>query len=270
MSKVIGLYNIKDGIWDKLIYVHSLSDGGACVNGARANIFLHRAGDKFRSGDADYAIVLPRDTKIHAGRLFAINGGECLLAVRDEGAISVQVPGFIGVSSRFELWRSINSAVLTISDKCSRGEREDASGAALADLAEAIGSTVIERAVVPDEREVISAAVKKWADRGDINLILTTGGTGLSARDVTPEALMDVHDRVVPGFGETMRSRTMVYTPRSFLTRSLAVVRGKTLVIAFPGSETAVRQCFEAIMPGLRHGVEILCGWDAECGHHHK
>lgn len=270
MSRVIGLYNIKNDCWDKLVYIHSVSGGGVCVNGEPTRIYLHRAGEEFRSDDMDYAIVLPKDAKMHEGQLFAVNAGECLFKVADNYALSVQVSGFVGVSSHFEFWRSINAAVLTISDKCSSGEREDTAGAVLVDLAEAVGAKVILREVVPDEREVISKVISDWADKGNVNLILTTGGTGLSRRDVTPEALMDVHERIVPGFGEIMRSHTMLYTPRSFLTRSLAVVRGETLVIAFPGSETAVRQCFEAIMPALRHGVEILCGWDAECGHHHK
>ena len=270
MSRVIGLYNIKRDCWDKLIYIHSVSGGGVCVNGEQVRVYLHRAGEEFLSGDMDYAIVLPRNARIPEGELFAVNSGECLLKVADKNEISVQVSGFVGVSSRFEFWRSINAAVLTISDKCSSGEREDTAGAVLADLAEAIGAAVILRSTVPDERASIAAVIRDWADNKDINLILTTGGTGLSKRDVTPEALMDIQERVVPGFGEIMRSHTMLYTPRSFLTRSLAVVRGNALVIAFPGSETAVRECFEAIVPALRHGVEILCGWDAECGHHHK
>jgi molybdenum cofactor synthesis domain-containing protein len=167
-----------------------------------------------------------------------------------------------------EVWRPINAAVLTVSDKGSRGERDDTAGPALADMASALGARSAHRDIVPDERGVIADKLKSWADSGEVNLILTTGGTGLSRRDVTPEAIMDVHDRTIPGFGEIMRAHSMLYTPRGFLTRSLAVTRGETLIIAFPGSERAVRQCFEAIAPGLRHAVEILCGWDAECGGH--
>ena len=269
MSRVIGLYNIKENLWDKLVYVHTLSGGEACINGSQAKIYLHRAGEPFRC-DMDYAIVLPKGTKVHSRRFFAVNSGECLFDVSDDASVFVKTPGFVSISSRFDFWRYINTAVLTVSDKCSRGEREDTAGPTLSDLAETIGAVVNLRATVPDERGSISEIIKKWCDEENLNLILTTGGTGLSKRDITPEALADIQDKQVPGFGETMRARTMLYTPRSFLTRSLAVVRKDTLIIAFPGSETAVKQCFEAVMPAVRHGVETLCGWDSECGHHHK
>ncbi|MDL2263386.1 MogA/MoaB family molybdenum cofactor biosynthesis protein [Synergistaceae bacterium OttesenSCG-928-I11] len=216
--------------------------------------------------DADFVVVLPRDASIGDERFIAVGGGECLFW--KDGDVSVVNAGFVEVSAPYEQWRKIRAGVLTISDKGACGERLDTAGPALADMIEALGSTVVRREIVPDDREKIAATLKAWADEDRLQVVLTTGGTGLSKRDVTPEAFMDVHDKLVPGFGETMRARSMLYTERGFLTRSLAVVRGETLMIAFPGSERAVRQCFEAIAGALRHGIEILSGWDAECGGH--
>jgi molybdenum cofactor synthesis domain-containing protein len=142
----------------------------------------------------------------------------------------------------------------------------DTAGPALADLLRAVGSTVERREVVPDERDVIASKLTEWSGPDGLDLILTTGGTGLSRRDVTPEALMDVGEKTAPGFGEIMRSHSMLYTPRGFLSRGTAVTRGGSLIIAMPGSERGARQCFEAVMPALRHAVGTLRGWDSECG----
>jgi molybdenum cofactor synthesis domain-containing protein len=199
---------------------------------------------------------------------FAVNSGETMLRSDENSGVSVICPGFIGVSSPLEPRRPIRAGVLTVSDKGSRGERVDTAGPALADLVTAIGSDVLMTGVVPDDRGTIAETLADWTDSAGLELILTAGGTGLSVRDVTPEALMDIQDRTAPGFGEIMRSHSMSFTSRGFLSRGLAVTRKSTLIIAFPGSERAVRQCFEAISPALRHGVEILSGWDAECGGH--
>ena len=129
---------------------------------------------------------------------------------------------------------------------------------------------VLSRAVVPDEPEEIRRTLVRWCDEEKLHLVLCTGGTGLSPRDRTPETLTELADRVVPGFGETMRLRTLAHTPRAFLSRGLAVTRERTLLIAFPGSERGARQCFEAILPGLRHGVETLAGIATECGAPHR
>jgi len=263
--KILGIYNTVSGEWNKLIYVHSNSEGAVCVNGEPMTISLRAAGAAHAGGDG-YAIVTPPDMEISPGYL-AVNSGETMFRLTDDLLVSVVCPGFIGVSAQIEPRRPIIAGVLTISDKGSRGERADTAGPALADLVSAIGSDVIKTGIVPDDRDTIADTVAKWAGEG-LDLILTTGGTGLSAKDVTPEALMDIHDRLVPGFGEIMRSHAMMYTERGFLSRSLAVVRGSTLIIAFPGSERAVRQSFEAIAPALRHGIEILSGWDSECGGH--
>jgi molybdenum cofactor synthesis domain-containing protein len=186
----------------------------------------------------------------------------------DHGRIlEVVNAGFAQVSSKVEFWRNIIAGVLTISDRASRGNRVDTAGPALSRLAEALGTEVKYNAVVPDDRDKIADKLREWIDSdARPELVMTTGGTGLSKRDVTPEALTDVGERLVPGFGELMRSRSMIHTARGCLSRSIAVIRGGTLIIAFPGSETAVRQCFAAIAPSLRHGIAVLNGWESECG----
>lgn len=270
--RVLGLYRVSEKEWDKLIYLHSNAEGGTCVNGSPVRIALHAVGTETMPENADYVIVLPKGTEVPEDVFFAVNDGECLLW-KSGDTLEVRNAGFLGVSAPAAFWRPMRVGVLTVSDKGSRGEREDTAGPALVDMIEALGSIVVRRDVVPDDRVTITERLVDWADNEQLQVVLTTGGTGLAPRDVTPEALMDVHDRIVPGFGEVMRARSLLHTPRGFLTRSIAVVRKGTLIVAFPGSERAVRQCFEAIAPALRHGVEILSGWDAECGHsghHHR
>jgi molybdenum cofactor biosynthesis protein MoaC len=159
--------------------------------------------------------------------------------------------------------RGIRAAVLTVSDKGSKGEREDTAGPALRELLGSIDAEVVHSAIVPDERAAVAETLEAWAR--DTRLILTTGGTGLSLRDVTPDALLEVADRVVPGFGELMRAESLKHTPNAPLSRCLAVTRGRCLIVALPGSERGARQCFEAIRPALRHAVGVLNGWDTEC-----
>lgn len=162
--------------------------------------------------------------------------------------------------------RKIRAGVLTVSDKGAIGERVDTAGPGLAALLEKFGASVELTRVVPDERDKIADVLSDWADDKKLELILTTGGTGLSPRDVTPEALMEVGDRVVPGFGEHMRAQSISQTPHGILSRGLAVTRRSTLIIALPGSERGSRQCFEWIEPALCHAVEILNKRKAECG----
>jgi molybdenum cofactor synthesis domain-containing protein len=266
-DRILGLYNIKEREWDKMAYLHNNARGGICVDGAPSGVVLHRAGSSFSAG-ADYAIIVPRAFHYVHERFVAVEDGACLLWMDEHGEISVRRSGFVGVSDNIEALREINAGVLTISDKASRGERVDTAGPALADMTESLGSAVRFKGVVQDDRNEIARKITEWADGGKLQLILTTGGTGVSVRDVTPEALMDIHEKVVPGFGEIMRNRSMLYTPRGLLTRSVAITRKNVLIIAFPGSERAVRQCFEAVAPSIRHAVEMLDGWNSECGAH--
>lgn len=255
-----------------LCYVDQDGEGRVYINDVAAKLRFAHAGEKLSENDAEdvLTIVLPQGAKIQNGEFLAVNGGEALLRWDDKKReFDVVTSGFLGVSAPVEIWRPIKTAVLTVSDKGSRGERVDTAGPELERLVAHLGGVVEERKIVPDEMQAIQDAVKAWCSDG-YDLILTTGGTGLSVRDVTPEALLAIADKTVPGFGEMMRMETFAYTPRAFLTRGVAIVREKTLVIAFPGSLRGASQCFSVIAEGLRHGVETLAGWDAECGEHKR
>ncbi len=150
--------------------------------------------------------------------------------------------------------------VLTVSDKGSRGEREDTSGAAIRELVVGNGGEVVRSHVTPDERDEIGKLLREWCDGGDLDLVVTTGGTGLAARDVTPEATLDVAERLVPGIAEAMRAEGLRHTPRAMLSRSVAAVRGRTLILNLPGSEKGVRESLGAVLDVLPHAVELLRG----------
>ncbi|TGE33711.1 molybdopterin adenylyltransferase [Desulfosporosinus sp. Sb-LF] len=155
--------------------------------------------------------------------------------------------------------------VITASDKGSRGEREDLSGPTLAKLVEGIGGEVIEYVVLPDDQTKLEETMRQWADELCLDLILTTGGTGFSMRDVTPEATLAVADRMVPGIAEVMRMESLKVTPKAMLSRAIAVLRKRTLIINMPGSPKAVRECFAAIAAAIPHGIQILKGEASEC-----
>lgn len=155
--------------------------------------------------------------------------------------------------------------ILTISDKGSRGEREDLSGAVIRELVSRVGGEIRQYEVVPDEKEAIAERLKKWADILRLDLVLTTGGTGLTPRDVTPEATREVIERLAPGFSEAMRQEGLKKTPLSMLSRGISGVRARTLIINLPGSPRAVRESLEVILPTLPHAIETLRGEAAEC-----
>ena len=156
-------------------------------------------------------------------------------------------------------------AILTVSDTGYRGERRDASGEIIRECLTALESKVADYSVVPDEKDLISAKLKEWADRGDVDLVLTTGGTGLSPRDVTPEATLAIIDKLVPGLAEAMRAESVKKTPRGMLSRGTAGIRGGCLVVNLPGSPKAVRGCLDTILPALSHAIEVLKGDVREC-----
>ncbi len=151
-------------------------------------------------------------------------------------------------------------AILTISDAGSRGERADPSGDAIRGLIVGAGGEALRYEIVPDERDLISAKLREWCDAGDVDLIVTTGGTGLSARDITPEATMDVAERVAPGIAEAMRAEGLRHTPKAMLSRAVAVVRGRTLIINLPGSEKGARESLGAVLDVLPHAIDLLRG----------
>ncbi len=152
----------------------------------------------------------------------------------------------------------IRAAVLTVSDRSARGERADESGAVLAELLREAGATVVTREVVSDELEPLAAKLVELADREDVNLVVTTGGTGLSPRDNTPEATRAVVEREVPGLSEAMRAETLRQTPTAMLSRAVCGVRSGALVVNLPGSPKGVRECFAVIRPVLGHAVATL------------
>jgi molybdenum cofactor synthesis domain-containing protein len=156
-------------------------------------------------------------------------------------------------------------AVIVSSDSGFRGEREDASGPEIRRIAEENGYEVVSLVILPDEQELLAAEMKRIADEGLAELVLTTGGTGFSPRDCTPEATLAVSERLVPGIPEAMRAYSMQFTRRAMLSRSAAGIRKQTLIINLPGSPKAVRECLEYILPELAHGLDILTGADGNC-----
>ena len=161
----------------------------------------------------------------------------------------------------------LTAGVLTISDKGWRGERGDESGQVAQQYISRLPAQVIKYEIVPDERSTIADRLREWADKIELDLIVTSGGTGLSPRDITPEATLDVVEKTIPGLTEAMRMETMKKTPTSVLSRAVAGSRGKCLIINLPGSPGGVKECLDVIFPVLPHAMEILAGEVSECAH---
>lgn len=157
------------------------------------------------------------------------------------------------------------AAIITSSDTGYRGEREDLSGPAIREILEREGYEVVSMEILPDDRAMLSEKMAEIADKNLAELILTTGGTGFSRRDVMPEATEDIIQRRVPGIPEAMRTYSMTITKRAMLSRASAGIREKTLIINLPGSPKAVRESLEYIIDALAHGIEILTGEAADC-----
>lgn len=158
-----------------------------------------------------------------------------------------------------------NAAIITASDKGSRGERVDLSGPKIQEIIEPAGYKVVSYVVVPDEFDNLANEMKRLADEGIADIIFTTGGTGFSMRDVTPEATKAVCDREVPGIPEAMRAYSMTITKKAMLSRAAAGIRKQTLIVNMPGSPKAVEESLTYILDPLRHGLEILKGEASEC-----
>jgi len=160
----------------------------------------------------------------------------------------------------------IKAAILTMSDRGSRGEREDLSGPAIKALVEAMPAEVVAYEVVPDDMEKIKERLVHMADVLAADIVITTGGTGVSPRDVTPEATAAVVDRQLPGMAEAMRAASVKKTPHAMLSRAVCGIRGRTLIINLPGSPKAARENLAVVLPAIPHAVEKIKGSEAECG----
>jgi molybdopterin adenylyltransferase len=156
--------------------------------------------------------------------------------------------------------------VLTISDRGSKGEREDSSGPLIREMVKDLPAEVIHYEIIPDEKEVIIKALKKSADQLKADLILTTGGTGLSPRDVTPDVTLKVIEKEVPGFSEAMRAESLKKTPHAMISRAVSGIRGSSLIVNLPGSPKSVKENLSVILPALPHALSKLKGDPSECG----
>lgn len=154
----------------------------------------------------------------------------------------------------------IGAAVITVSDACSRGEREDASGEALVELLRDLGAEIVATKIVSDDLEPLVETLRQFTDQPEVNLVITTGGTGVAPRDNTPEATLRVIEREAPGLAEAMRLETLKHTPMAMISRGVCGIRSGTLIINLPGSPKGVRESFAVIRPVLGHAVGLLAG----------
>lgn len=165
--------------------------------------------------------------------------------------------------------RPFSAAIITLSDKGARGEREDRSGALIFDMLTEAGYDVVEKLLLADEKVPLKTQLMRLADQRQVNVIFTTGGTGFAERDITPEATVEVCDRMANGIAEAIRAYSMTITKRAMLSRAVSGIRKKTLIINLPGSVKAVKESLEYVLPELAHGLGVLRGTDGECGNRH-
>lgn len=196
--------------------------------------------------------------------------GDCIMP--REGVFARVLHGgevAVGDEMRYELPSNdapFTAAVITLSDKGYKGERKDESGPTICEILKEHGYEIVETLLLPDEQVMLQKELVRLSDQRQVNLILTTGGTGFSARDCTPEATLKIADRNAPGIAEALRYHSMQITPRAMLGRGASAIRKKTLIINLPGSVKAVRESMEFLMGNIEHGLKIMIGTDAECG----
>lgn len=191
--------------------------------------------------------------------------GHCVMP--KEGIFArVLLGGNVRTGDSVDVWSGIPVGIITTSDKGSSGEREDQSAKEIEALVQAIQGKVIDYRILPDDQATLAQAMREMADELGVSLLLTTGGTGFSPRDVTPEATLSVIERSVPGLPEAMRRESCAVSPRAMLSRAIAGIRGKCLLVNLPGSPKAVSECLQVILPVLPHAIDILRGTGGECG----
>jgi len=158
------------------------------------------------------------------------------------------------------IWISmtLRFSILTVSDRSSRGERPDASGPALVELVQSQGWQIVKQDIVPDEKNAIQAILQAWADSGEADVVLTTGGTGFAPRDITPEATRAIVERLTPGLDEAMRAASLKVTPHAMLSRAVSGIRKYTLIVNLPGSPKGATENLQVILPALEHAVKLL------------
>jgi len=157
------------------------------------------------------------------------------------------------------------AVVMTVSDRGARGERKDDSGPEVAGILQAIGIEIVYRQIIPDEKELIRRALIEWSEEGKADLIVTTGGTGVSPRDVTPDATREAVEREIPGMAEAMRDQSLTVTSYAMISRAMVGIRGQTLIVNLPGSPKGARENLNVILPALVHAIEKIKGDTKEC-----
>lgn len=223
-------------------------------------------GTRLRLGDEAVGEVSQIGKVCHNRCAIYEQAGDCVMP-REGIFIRVLRGGQIKNGDPLEIDNKIITVgIITASDKGSKGEREDISGPTIAEIIAKIGGIVLEYTVLPDDKEPLADAMRSFADQKKLDLIFTTGGTGFSPRDNTPEATLSVIEKQVPGLPEAMRAAGMAKNPKSMLSRATAGIRGQSLIINLPGSVRGVRENLEVLLPALPHGVEILRGIGGECG----
>lgn len=225
-------------------------------------------GSRFRIGDAELEMTqIGKECHSHCAIYQTM--GDCIMP-REGVFAEVRKPGRIRVGDEILLLpedpdRPLTAAVITLSDKGAAGQQEDKSGPVIVEELQKAGYKVIETLLLPDDMEKIKAQLIRLSDQRQVNLILTTGGTGFSERDCTPEATLAVATRNAPGIAEAIRAGSMQITRRAMLSREASVIRHKTLIVNLPGSPKAVKECLDLVLDQLDHGIRILTGRDKEC-----
>lgn len=225
-------------------------------------------GTKLRCGDSLLEITqIGKECHTHCQIFHKM--GDCIMP-REGVFARVLQDGTIAQGDTMEILENTDkrfqAAVVTLSDKGSRGEREDTSGPLIARLLEEAGYRVVEKLLLADDRKKLEEELINFADRRRTDLIITTGGTGFSRRDITPEATIAVAERMAPGIAEAIRAHSLTITGHAMLGRGVAAIRGGALIVNLPGSEKAVRESLEYILPFLEHGLEVLRGEAEDCG----